>query len=261
MQQEIIEQDFRQKVCAAISLASEGLNRFRVFNPFLFDDGDQLCVFLKREGPNWLLSDEGHTFMHLSYQLDEKEYLQGTRLKIIDNTLSLFSVQDRSGELVIPVEDDRFGDSLYSFIQALLRVMDVTFLTRERVRSTFNEDFQSLISETVPEERLIFRWHDPQRDPHALYPVDCRINSSPTPVFVFALQNDEQVRDATITLHQFERWKLVYRSLTIFEDQEGINRKVLARYSDIAEKQFSSLQGENRHRIANYLHKSLQTLS
>jgi len=255
MQPDLVEQDFRQKVCAAVSLTQEGLNRFRVFNPFLFDDGDQLCIFLKKEDHSWVISDEGHTYMHLSYQLDEKDYQQGTRVKIIENALSLFSVKDREGELILPVEDNQFGDSLFSFVQALLKIMDITFLTRERVRSTFYEDFQGLVSETVPEDRRTFRWHDPQRDPHALYPVDCRINESPSPLFIFAVQNDEQVRDATITLHQFERWNLAYRSLAIFEDQESINRKVLARFTDIAEKQFSSLLGENRSRISTYLQK------
>jgi len=34
---------------------------------------------------------------------------------------------------------------------------------------------------------------------------------------------------------------LAYRTMAIFEDQEQINRKVLARFSDVSEKQFSSL--------------------
>ena len=40
---ESIEQDFRDKVSAQIRLAAEGVDRFRVFTPFLFDDGDHLA--------------------------------------------------------------------------------------------------------------------------------------------------------------------------------------------------------------------------
>ena len=72
------------------------------------------------------------------------------------------------------------------------------------------------------------------------------------PLFVYALPGDDRVRDATIALHQFEKWGLEFRSLAIFEDQEQVNRKVLARFSDVSDKQFSSLTG-NRDRIAGYV--------
>ena len=45
--------------------------------------------------------------------------------------------------------------------------------------------------------------------------------------------------------------------MAVFEDQESINRKVLARFSDVCDKQFSSL-GTNRNRIERYLQEILQ---
>ena len=73
----------------------------------------------------------------------------------------------------------------------------------------------------------------------------------PRPIFVHALLNDAQTRDATITLHQFEKWEVPFNSLAIFSDQETISRKVLARFSDVCDKQFSNLTS-NQDRIETF---------
>ncbi len=253
---ETMVRDFHCKVSAKVRIEPEGVDRFRVFTPFLFDDGDHLDIVLRREGAGWVLSDEAHTYMHLTYDIAERDLHRGTRQTIISNALSTFQIEDRDGELVLGIPDGRYGDALYSFIQALLRIADVSYLSREQVRSTFLEDFRNLLSEVAPEERRRFDWNDAERDPEGKYSVDCRINGASRPLFVHALPNDDRTRDATIALHQFERWGVSFRSVAIFEDQEAINRKVLARFSDVSDKQFSSLPA-NRDRIIRFLGESL----
>jgi len=256
MSEQAIVLDFQRKVSEKVRLASEGVDRYRVFTPFMFEDGDHLAIALRKESGTWMLTDEGHTYMHLTYDLEEKDLRKGTRQRIINNALSAFSVDDREGELVLPIDDERYGDALFSFVQALLKIADVTYLSRERVRSTFMEDFRAFIEQKVPESRRIFDWHDPVHDPEGNYTVSCRINGMPAPLFVFALPNDNAVRDATISLLQFERWQIQFRSLAIFENMEEVNSRVIARFSDVGEKMFSSLAG-NKDRIEKFLAESL----
>lgn len=125
-----IEQAFREKVSDKVRLAEEGINRYRVLTPFQFDDGDHLAIVLRKEDTHWVLSDEAHTYMHLTCDIDEKDLQSGTRQKIIMAALSAFEVEDRRGELILAIPDERYGDALYSFVQALLKITDVTYLTR-----------------------------------------------------------------------------------------------------------------------------------
>ncbi len=253
-----IEENFQAKVSAKVRLAAEGTDRYRVFTPFRFDDGDHLAIVLKQHGSGWVLSDEAHTFMHLTYDIDAKDLHRGTRQKIISDTLSVFRLEDRDGELMLRIQDEQYGDALYSFVQALLKITDLSYLSRERVRTTFIDDFKMLFSISVPEERMTFEWRHPERDPQGMYTIDCHINGMRRPLFVHALSNDGKTRDATISLLQFEKWDVPFRSLAIFEDQESISRKVLARFSDVCEKQFSSLTG-NQDRIKQFLKEAVST--
>jgi hypothetical protein len=116
----LLRDEFKSRVCEQIDLEQEGENRFLVVNPFRFDDGDHFVITLKRNGNGWILSDEASTIMHLSYWLDEEDATKpgGKRREIIDNSIAAYSVQNRDGELIIPVKEDRFGDALFNLISS-----------------------------------------------------------------------------------------------------------------------------------------------
>jgi hypothetical protein len=252
-----IREEFRRKVCDQIDIEEQGLSRFVVYTPFMFDDGDHFVVVLKHENDNWILTDEGHTFMHMSY--DEIDVSHGTRKSIIDQTLLNFAMTNDLGELKLRIPDEAYGDSLFSFVQGLTKITDTAYWTHERVRSTFFEDFRSLLEKRIPAHRRTFEYTDPENDPDQYYPVNCRVNGMKRPLFIFAVNSDDRCRDATITIHQFEKWGRKFTSMAIFEDQTQINQRVLARFSDVVGKQFSNLGV--RERIGLYLDEALSPCS
>lgn len=255
MSAESILKDFRRTVCEQVRVEPEGANRFRVFTPFMFNDGDHLAIVLKKNKDRWFLSDEGHTLMHLTYELDDKDLRGGGRQKIISNTISAFSVEEDDGELFIGIENERYGDALFSIIQAILRISDVSYLSRESVRTTFFDDVKGFIAEHIPEKKVRMGWSEPTHDPDGKYPVDFVIEGKAGLIFIYALQNNDRVKEAMINLLTFEKWGLKFKSIGIFENQEEINRKTLAKFSDVCEKQFSNFPG-NRDRLLKYIEET-----
>jgi len=253
-----IESELKRKVSEKVRLEQEGHDRFRVFTPFRFNDGDHLAIVLKSSDNGWELSDEGHTLMHLSYQIDMGDLKYGTRKRVIEGVVSQFHLSESGGVFSISVENQKYGDALFTFVQALIHIFDVLYLSREQVKSTFLEDFHRLFVEKVPLDRVTFDWNDPVSDPDGLYTVDCKINSMAKPLYAFAVTNDDKCKNATITILRYEKMGVPFQSMAIFEDVEKITTKALARLMDVVEKQFSSLT-PNKDRISDYLKEKLLT--
>jgi hypothetical protein len=253
-----IKDDFKRTVCAQIELEPQGDDRFLVKTPFRFEDGDHFVIALKREQDGWILTDEANTIMHLSYWMDvDALETEGNRKEIVDNSLSLFSVENRDGELVKPITEERFGDALFTFVQALTKVSDVSQLTRERVRSTFMEDLFAFLRKNVPPDRIQFNWKA-DRDTSAKYPVDARINQLKRPLLLYGIPNEDKMKDVTISLLTFDKWRLRFQSVAVFEDLQAMPRRPLARFLDVNDKPFSSFDGENQDRLSEYLRKALE---
>jgi hypothetical protein len=62
---------------------------------------------------------------------------------------------------------------------------------------------------------------------------------------------------ATISLLTFEKWNMPFQSLGIYEEQESVQPKAVARFSDVVDKAFSNLEG-NKDRITTYLKRALE---
>ena len=255
-----VQRELLKKAGEEIQILEEGQNRFRIFTPFMFGDGDHIAVVLKQEGNNWILSDEGDTYAHLNILGVSDNLLYGTRRDLVAGILEEFHAEDRDGELIAKLEVDRSGSILYSFIQTIVKISDLVYLSRARVKTAFLEDFKDLIREAIPNaSRYEFNWYNQGRDPQSKYKVDCRINNLERPLTVFALQNDEKIRDSTITIRQFEKWGVPFFPIGIFKNMEENNRRVVARFSDACEKVYSNIEEEQtRQEIIAYLRQKAE---
>ena len=245
-----IEQDFQKKVCSEIRLESVGLSRYIVVHPFTFDDGDHYIVVLKKIGNEWQITDEGHTIMHLSYE--DLDLSKGGYKEIIDNTVSALGLQNRDGELVLPVPEMKFGDAFFSFIQALVKISDIKFLERERIRSLFMDEFSVFLTQIIPSPRRTFDYCHPKLDHARVYPIDCRAEVNGKPLFIFGIPSDSKCQTATTIIYWWEKQGEQFDVMAIFENQEDINRRFLARFTDVCGKQFSSLS-TNKDRIRKFI--------
>jgi Domain of unknown function DUF1828 len=252
MEATTIQKEFLQKTSEEIRIHEEGLNRFRIFTPFMLGDGDHIAVVLKKEYGQWILTDEGDTLSHLNLMGLSESAIYGTRRDLINGILEEFNSEDRDGEIVTTVNSDTYGSSLYSFLQMIIRMSDLVYLSKDRVKSAFLEDFKDLIREAIPyENRCEFDWYSKEFDQDSRYKIDCRVNNMERPLAIFALQNDEKIRDSTIIIRQFEKWNIPFFPIGIFNNMEARNQKVVARFSDACEKVFSNI--EDRSSIVEYL--------
>jgi hypothetical protein len=146
---------------------------------------------------------------------------------------------------VLAIPPGRYGDALFTFIQAITRITDITFLDRETVKNTFREDFNKLVFEKGQKagiRNITLGYSHPVNDPQNKYPIDVRLNGvTSKQIFVFAVGNDDQCQTATIILHQWEKWNEKFGSIAVFRDQTEINRQYLARFSDVMGRQLPNL--------------------
>lgn len=257
MSLQTIEQAFQQEVADQIQLLASGTDRYAVLTPFRFGDGDELVIVLKRVGHKWILTDEAHTYMHLSYHTNHNAWQRGVRGTLIAHALLEFQVKDCQGELIREVDERQFGEALCDFIQALLQIAHARFLSRERYRSPFLADFRTWLARLIPEERRSFDWADPRKDPQKRYKIDCYVKGLVQPFFIHALNSNEKTQSATIALQQFKGWGQPFRAVGIFRDQSKIKRVVLEQFSEVCPQQFGHW-GTDRERIEEYVRTAIR---
>lgn len=231
-------------MCADIEVHSQGDGLILIETPFYFADGDTYQIYLKLTAGGWRLTDMGHTFMHLSYDSDLSKLREGTRLKILNQILGESSVEEDNGELFIHSAVESLSQDIFTLGQTLTRIMDLSFLNRVRVESTFYEDLEDQLYSIVPQDSVAKDFFA-NFDPNHQYPIDYRILGNTSPVYVFGVASKDKAKLATIVLERLTRHEENFSSLIVFADQESIPRPDLARLTNAGGEMVASLSARS----------------
>jgi hypothetical protein len=237
-----------KQLCTNVSLVERPDGITMLDTPFSFPDGDHYPIYVTETGTGGIrLSDGGHTLMHLSYENDIDKFFEGTRSLLMEQTIAQERVgyDPDKGTFYVDASMEHLADAVFRLGQAITRVYDLTYLNRSHVASTFYDDLQERIKTVIPEEKI-------KRDYTVLglpnaenYPVDFLIETkTSTPLFLYGIPNRDKARLATIFLQYLIQNRVNFDSLLVFDNQEEIPRKDLARLSNVGGEMIASLNAE-----------------
>lgn len=235
-----------KSLCTNLRVSQRDDGVIMLDTPFTFPDGDSFPIYLDETGVGGVrLSDRGHTLMHMSYEHDIDSIYNGPRAVLREQIVSEYEIQEDNGSFVVETSPDKIADSLFRFGQALTKIYDLTFLSREQMSSTFYEGLTSLLSGIVNEDRIVQNYIPLDVPDGESYPVDYKLDGrNDSPVFVYGVAGRDKARLTTIMLSHFLLNNLDFDSVIVFENQQKIPRLDLARLTNVAGPAVASLDAK-----------------
>ena len=242
-----LEELLCRRLCAQVRIHRRGDDVLMMESPFAFPDGDHFPIYLSETvGGGVKLSDRGHTLMHASYEHDVELFYEGARASLREQIVRESGIEEKEGIFSIETPPDQVAGALFKFGQALTKIHDLTFLSRERVTSTFYEDLRRLVF-TILDEEVVESDYIPPEVPDANnYPVDYRFEGKDgRSVFLYGIPGRDKARLTTIMLSHFLLHRVPFESVIVFADQQEIPRLDLARLTNVAGTAVASLEAED----------------
>lgn len=120
---------------------------FAVSTPFVGQFNDNIEIFIKREGQDILLSDDGETLVNLS--LSGVDISKSAKRKAYLNKILLnYGITLIDGELTTKSSSFDFAQRKHSLISAIMEIGDMDVLAKDNVTSLFYEDVKLYLDES-----------------------------------------------------------------------------------------------------------------
>lgn len=243
---ELFKEQLCKKLCGEVRVRKTKQGFLQIETPFTFPDGDVFQVYLQEKSAGTIrLTDFGHTLMHLSYENDISKFYEGSRGKLLDQIMATDGLKEEAGQLVFDADLENVGAAILKFGQSLTRIYDLTFLNRSRVASTFYDDLKEMLFNIISEQKIARDYAMPNFADAASYPIDFRIETPKSQLFMFGVPNRDKARLVTIILEHWLREKIDFESLLVFQDQQEIPRPDLARLSNVGGQMVASLDASD----------------
>ena len=236
-----------ERLCAEVRIHRREDDMLMMESPFAFPDGDHFPIYLSETvGGGVRLSDRGHTLMHASYEHDVDLFYEGARASLREQIVRESGIDEEEGIFSIETPPDQVAGALFKLGQALTKIHELTFLSRERVTSTFYEDLHELVF-TILDKEVVESDYIPPEVPNANhYPVDYRFEGKDgRSVFLYGIPGRDKARLTTIMLSHFLLHHVPFESVIVFADQQEIPRLDLARLTNVAGTAVASLEAED----------------
>lgn len=123
---------------------TKSINEFiEISTPFLDNNNDNISIYVKQNGNDYLLNDGGETLDNL--ELIGVNFVYQKRKKMLEYVLSSFGVTNVNGVLSIHANVSNFSQKKHFLLQAILQINDFFLLSRENVKSIFLEDVENYL--------------------------------------------------------------------------------------------------------------------
>lgn len=243
----------KKEICSSIEIEEKGNDRYLIHTGFTYHDGDELRVVLEMINGKYRISDEGHTMMWFSYS----DYtFTELRTELLNRILKSNSVCIDEGEIYIECVEEEIGKSLDSFVQALMQITDLSFLSSERVANTFVEDLKEFVSSMKNGIKCSF-------DKSIITPEGDKRNidiviESPSPIYVLGVSNKDKCKDAIITILAM-RENPEFKSVAVIDEGAEIPKKDVNMLVNHADRPIVGEINEAKELLQKYIEKSFAT--
>lgn len=255
-----LSKQLRRLICDGIEVIPKGVNSYQVLAPFYFDDGDGYVVYLKTDEEGIYLTDNGHTLMHLSYWLDTSQLThdEGERGNLFNGVLKAYGVVYTGGRLTmrLPREPGSIGNYFLTYIQAITKITDIDYLSRERVRRSFLDDLIRFMKDTYGKNAQE-KWSNSRLDREGTYAVDIRLDLAKVPIYVYAAWSNERALNVVVSILTHKDWKESFRSLVIHEYVDELSKPNIRKVMDASDKQVSAFYGK-QDEIKEYIEQEIE---